>query len=204
MAHTDDGKLRISQSLIGNTRRLGTKQSESTKLKIGLAAKRRVPWNKGKKLSDETCHKMSVSRLGRSTIWLKKPRSEQDKERLRISSKAAWQSPEIRKKYHSGLIKTKWIKVRSDVGQLELLEKWNRLGFQFEPNYQIRTSEDLFFVDGYDPINNVVIEYDGKYHKKPYQQIKDFERQVKIIDTLNPKKFWRYDAVNKQFRNAIG
>ena len=29
-------------------------------------------------------------------------------------------------------------------------------------------------------------------------------RQQKIIDILHPKKFWRYDVVNKQCKNVIG
>jgi hypothetical protein len=48
------------------------------------------------------------------------------------------------------------------------------------------------------------MEYDGKYHfTKSGQKEKDRIRQTKIIDILKPKKFWRYNAMNKQFRNIL-
>lgn len=194
---------KISQSLIGNTRRLGYKESEDTKLKKSKSLKGRVPWNKGQSLKNETCLKMSIARKGVSHPWMNRPKSQSEKDSLSESSKNAWSDPTKRKKYLDGLEKSRWIKVRSDIGQLELLGKWNHLGFHFEPNYQVRSEADLFYVDGYDPINNVVMEYDGKYHRKPSQQKKDFERQVKIIEALKPKKFWRYDAMNKKFGNVL-
>jgi len=44
------------------------------------------------------------------------------KEKLSIANKKAWQNTEIRNKYNDSLLKTKWIKVRTDKGQLELLK----------------------------------------------------------------------------------
>jgi len=41
-----------------------------------------------------------------------------------------------------------------------------------------------YWVDGYDPVNNVVYEYDEKYHKSKKQQEKDLNRQNEIIDFL--------------------
>ncbi len=49
---------------------------------------------------------------------------------------------------------------------------------------------------------NVVLEYDGRYHSKPQQ--KDLLRQQKIIDILKPKKFWRYNSTTKQIKNILG
>jgi hypothetical protein len=132
------------------------------------------------------------------------PISEDTKEKLSISVKQAMHRPDVRKKHIEGLHHSKWLKVRTDKGQLELLEKWNQLGFHFEPNYQIHTNTDLFYIDGYDVEKNVVMEYDSKYHKRPSQKVKDLLRQQTIIDILKPKKFWRYDAVNKRFENVIG
>lgn len=137
----------------------------------------------GKKYDDNTRHRIS--------------------EKCKVSIKKAMHRPDVRRKHLEALSKTKWLKVKTDVGQLELLEKWNRLGFRFEPNFQVRTENDLFYVDGYDPINKVVIEYDGKYHQTPWQKKKDFERQIKVIDALKPKKFWRYDATHKHFSNVM-
>jgi len=114
----------------------------------------------------------------------------------------SWNTPSIKKKYIESMSKTKWLKVRTDVGQLEMLEKWNRLGFKFEPNYQLHTDEVLYYLDGYDKEHNVVFEYDSKYHNN--QKEKDLIRQNKIIELLHPKKFWRYNAVNQTWKNVIG
>lgn len=161
-------------------------------------------WNKGGHLTEKTKQKMSLIRRGIPRPWMRRDRSEEEKRKLSEASKLAWETPEIRKKYHDALQQTQWLKVRTDKGQLELIEKWHRLGFEFEPNYQVRTTTDLFYVDGYDSIHNVILEYDGKYHLKPGQKDKDETRQQKIIKTLNPKKFWRYDSVNKTFHDIIG
>jgi len=48
---------------------------------------------------------------------------------------------------------------------------------------------------------NIVLEYDSKYHNR--QKQKDLVRQEKIINILKPKKFWRYDVVNKQCKNIL-
>ena len=133
-----------------------------------------------------------------------KPLSNETKDKLSDASKKAWNDPTIRKKYNDALEKTKWLKVRTDKGQLELLNKWNYLGFNFEPNFQVKTDQDLFYIDGYDKEKNVVLEYDGKYHNRKQQKEKDLIRQQKIIDILKPKKFWRYDSINKNFYNVIG
>lgn len=117
--------------------------------------------------------------------------------------KLAMHRPDVRKRHMRALYRSNWLKVKADVGQMELLSKWNRLGFRFEPNYQVHTDTDLFYVDGYDPNHGVVIEYDSKYHKSLGQQEKDRVRERKIIDALQPKKFWRYDSGNKTISNVL-
>ena len=119
------------------------------------------------------------------------------------SVKEVMHRPDIRKKHLDALHQSKWIKVKTDKGQLELIEKWNKLGFKFEPNYQIKTDTDLFYIDGYDKEKRVVLEYDSKYHNRPSQIQKDNIRQQKIIDILKPKKFWRYNSENKVIENVI-
>ena len=144
------------------------------------------------------CHKIITSKThfkhGHKSYNPTTP--EEIKKRKHII-KLAMHKPEIRKKHLDALHASRWIKVKTDIGQLELLEKWNRLGFKFEPNYQIHTDCDLFYIDGYDKEKNVVLEYDSKYHNKPHQKQKDSIRQQKIIDILQPSKFWRFDSVNK-------
>lgn len=151
---------------------------------------------KTRKFSDNTKKKFSDSQKNRY-------KNPTEKNNTSKTVKIAMHNTETRKKHIKALHQSKWIKVRTDKGQLELLEKWNRLGFNFEPNFQVKTEIDLFYVDGYDKERNVVIEYDGKYHQKPIQKEKDLIRQQKIAEFLHPKKFWRYDVVNKSWKNII-
>ena len=148
--------------------------------------------------------------------------SDASKKKLRVSLKAAYTNkalvkkvseavklamhrPEVRKKHISALFHSKWLKVRTDKGQLELLEKWNRLGFQFEPNYQIKGDDFLYYLDGYDPVHGVVLEYDSAYHHRKISiKEKDEIRQRNIIKTLNPKCFWRYNSISKTWVNVKG
>ena len=130
--------------------------------------------------------------------------SSTERQRTSELTKNAMHRPEVRRRHIEGLHHSKWLKVRTDKRQLEVLEKWNRLGFRFEPNYQVYTNNDLFYVDGYDATHGVIIEYDSKYHEKYYQKQKDILRQQKIISILHPKKFWRYNSVNHQWKNVIG
>src|ERR1039458_2036157 len=146
----------------------------------------------GKKLGEN--HKLAMS------VAQKKRYSDLG-ERKRASNIAtiAMHRPDVRKKHIEALHESKWLKVKTDKGQLEMIEKWNRIGFNFEPNYQVHTDVDLFYIDGYDPIHTVVLEYDSKYHMKLSQRKKDLIRQNKIIDLLNPKVFWRYNVVTNKF-----
>jgi hypothetical protein len=74
----------------------------------------------------------------------------------------------------------------------------NKHGYNFrhaENGGEFQIPNTSFFVDGYDTINNVVIEYDEKYHFKETQQIKDKERQD-MIGTILKCKFIRIDENN--------
>ena len=126
--------------------------------------------------------------------------SEDMKKRLSETSKKAWRDPDKRKRM---IYASKWNNISVDKGQLELLGRWNSIGFQFEPNYQLKTDNDLFYIDGYDKEHNVVLEYDSKYHTRVQQKQKDLMRQKKVIDILHPKKFWRYSKVNGSFMECI-
>ena len=169
---------------------------------------------KGMKHSSETKRLMSLSKMGvKKSVITRSKMSEFQKNRYsdlceiqKTSNvvKVAMRRPDVRKRHLEALHHSKWLKVRTDKGQLELINKWNRLGFDFEPNYQIHTDADLFYVDGYDKKKNVVLEYDSKYHKKSSQKEKDSIRQKKIINILNPKKFWRYDSDIGKMRNVLG
>lgn len=167
----------------------------------------------GKQFSEEHKQKLKMKKVGvkhtaehierNSKAQTLRFSSKLERKKISIATKKALRSPDIRKKHIIALSRTRWLGKSFDDGQLELLEKWNRLGFQFQPNYQLHTDDFLGYIDGYDPVNKVVLEYDGKYHQKPSQKIRDLARQTMIINILKPKMFWRYDAVNKQWSNVI-
>ena len=161
----------------------GKKCSTESKEKIRLKAI-------GRKVSEETRRKMSVAKTGKVS-WKKGLKgfvfSEETKRKLR--NFAANQPRRFGRAV--------------DKGQVELINKWNTLGFNFEINYKLHTDEVLYFLDGYDKERNIVMEYDGKNHLLSKQKEKDLIRQNKIIDILKPKKFFRYDAVNKQIKNVL-
>jgi hypothetical protein len=173
-----------------SSNRKGCHHTEESKKKIS---------NSSRGIKNSEIHKINMSKAG-----IKRYSNLEERKKTSESIKKAMKRPDVRKKHLDALHHSKWIKVRTDKGQLELLEKWNMLGFNFEPNYQIHTEQDLFYVDGYDKEKNVVLEYDSNYHCQFHQKQKDLVRQQKIIDFLKPKKFWRYDAVNKQFKNILG
>jgi hypothetical protein len=169
---------------------------------------------KNKTFSPEHRKKLSLRKLGGKQSEQSKLRNSVSQknrflnpdERKKISecTRLALRRPEVRNNHISALSKINFLGNTVDVGQLELLEKWHRLGFNFEPNYQLHTNDFLCYIDGYDKENNVVFEYDSKYHLKLCQKEKDRIRQCKIIDLLKPKKFWRYNAEHKTFKNVIG
>jgi len=119
----------------------------------------------GKKHTEETRQKHRCNMIGNVL-------SMEIKNKLSDSGRKAWKNPSKRIKMIHTL---KWNNMSVDKGQLELLEKWNKLGFNFNPNY----------------------------HFKEPQKSKDLIRQDKIISVLNPKKFRRYNAVNKTFTEII-
>jgi very-short-patch-repair endonuclease len=164
--------------------------------------------------SSETRKKMSaVSKGRRFSLSTKEKLSTSSKTKyknplnLKIMTdavKLAMHRPDVRKRHIEALHHSKWLKVRTDKGQLEMIEKWNRLGFRFEPNYQVHTNDFLYYIDGYDSEHNVVLEYDSQYHRKLSQQKKDAERERRIINILHPKKFWRYNSHTHSFTQILG
>jgi hypothetical protein len=148
-------------------------------------------------------HHSLQSRLQSSQKQRGIPHSKEQNLKTSITTKEAMKRPDVKKRLYDSLSKTKYLKVKTDKGQLELLEKWNRLGFNFEPNYQLYNNDFLCYIDGYDTQKNVVIEYDSTYHRQPYQQTKDLIRQHQIVNILKPKKFWRYNSTTKQFKDVL-
>src|ERR1035437_943763 len=194
---------------------LGKSANNSTRLNMSHAARYNFKCikcaNKGKKVSKETKLKMINSskirwnsleeRKKQSKAIIKRFSNLEERKKTSISIKKAMYRTDVRKRHLNALHHSKWIKVRTDKGQLEMIDCWNKMGFNFVPNYQIKTDDFLCYIDGYDEKRNVVLEYDSKYHKR--NKMKDLIRQNNIINILKPNKFWRYDAVNKQCKNIL-
>lgn len=58
--HSLTTRKKLSEANLGNT------HSDETKRKIGEASKGRIPWNKGKSVSDETRERMKIASTGRT------------------------------------------------------------------------------------------------------------------------------------------
>lgn len=194
--HTNETKQKLSLLRKGKNKGkdnsfYGKNHTEESKEKMSLSHKGILPHNKGKKLTDSHKNKISISHIG---ITL----SIASRKKLSESSKKSWKISEIRKKR---LSTNRWNNVSCDKGQLEFIQKWNKLGFNFIPNYRIKDDSNLFYLDGYDKDKNIVLEYDSKYHNTTAQKQNDLLRQKKIIEILKPRKFWRYNSIDKKIKN---
>ena len=156
---------------------IGKSFTELAKLKMSIS-------KKGKKFSEEHKYKLSES-------------AKKDRIKRNLN-------PEYHKKFRDKAAnQPRRFGKAVDKGQLELLNKWNRLGFNFIPNYKLHTDTCLYFIDGYDKERNIVLEYDSNYHNFSRQKHKDLIRQQKIVEILSPKKFWRYNENQKSFTEVM-
>lgn len=194
---SEETKVKLSKLKIGkNNPFYGKHHTEKSKKLMGGSVKNHKGVNGpfyGKHHTEETIQNIANKLRNRKSKL-------QTINKISMSVKSAWNDPVKR---NNMLSSSKWNNRCLDKGQLELLEKWNKLGFNFVPNFKIRCGNFIYYLDGYDTIYNVIIEYDSAYHKKSSQKKKDLVRQNRIIETLNPKKFWRYDSVSKTITNVI-
>ena len=70
---------------------------------------------------------------------------------------------------------------------------WNGFHGKNKKEYQL----NYYFLDYYDMENNIVIEWDEKYHNKKKQKEKDIIRQKYIINNLQCG-FYRIDEITKE------
>lgn len=201
---TEETKKKISESLMGHP------ISEETKQKISNTkkGKKTKPCSEGKK--------EKISKAQRPIEgWkdLVSPSGEKIPittisnfcKKYNLTTSAISQLLKGRYKIHKG-----WTVYNNDRNlsktnkeRFELLKFWNKLGFNFEINYKLKTDIGNFYLDGYDKEKNVVFEYDGKYHNSSKNKEANLIKQCKIIEVLKPKKFWRYDSTNKKFTEII-
>ncbi len=96
-------------------------------------------------------------------------------------------------------------KVNFNPGACKVIEDvGTRLGYSFQ--HALNGGEKMiegFFVDGYDPKHNVVIEYDEPKHRTLSQSKRDRVKEKVIIGKVVPKEFWRYDETNNVLRDVI-
>src|ERR1035437_1366761 len=181
--HTEESKKKMSLANIGKSH---GPCSEERRLKL-----------LGKKQSAETCLKKSIFQNKRYS-------NPEERKRSSELAKKILSRPEVKRKLRdSASNQPRRFGKAVDKGQVELINKWNKLGFNFDINYKLHTNDVLYFLDGYDKKRNVVLEYDSKYHNTARQSVRDLIRQNNIINILKPNKFWRYDAVNKQCKNIL-
>jgi hypothetical protein len=176
-------------------------------LKTRESARRAIVYNKkcntcsnkqkniGRVVGQETKEKMSLVKIDMY-------RDKNKRAELSKIVTIAMHKPNVRNKHINAMYASGWITVRVDNGQIELINRWNTLGFNFEINYKLKTKNGLYYIDGYDKEKNVVLEIDSKYHSKLKQKKLDLIRQNNIIESLLPTVFWRYNTETNQFNDV--
>ncbi len=183
--HTEESRKKISENhidvtgennpMFGKSAMLGIKHTAEAKKKIGLM-------NKGKVVSDETKEKISTSNI---EYYRNNPSP-----RLGIKCK-----PETLCKMRLSAIKRV---EKCKFGGNQFYPAYNKKSIILIENYAKERNLNIihaenggefyveklgYWVDAYDPINNVVIEYYEKQHK--YNKEKDDRRRQEIVDLLN-------------------
>jgi len=60
-----------------------------------------------------------------------------------------------------------------------------------------------YFVDGYDKEKNIVFEYDEPIHHTPSHSNQDIQRQNRIVNSIKPTMFVRYDEKTNRLYDSI-
>ena len=87
-----------------------------------------------------------------------------------------------------------------DCRYFEWLNKWMGWSGQYATSGGERNILK-YFVDYYEPNQNVVIEWDEPYHRKKYQRKEDEDRKNQIKEVLGCK-FFRYDVLTKTMKEV--
>jgi len=91
---SEEYRHKLSEAGKGNQRALGYHHTDEAKRRMSEAAKGRIPWNKGKQLSAETCRKMSEAKKG----CKRSPFSLEYRRGVSIAKKHLWQNSDYAKK----------------------------------------------------------------------------------------------------------
>jgi hypothetical protein len=194
--------------------RLGKKHTYETRLKMSVAAKNKPPITaetrrklsisrQNRKITPETRRKLSKSLTGRklsdkhksnlSDSNIGKARSEETKYKIRLAT-----IRDLQKKGIVGRIKNHNPFACKFIDTLNKDRGWNL-------QHALNGGEvELYgyFVDGYDKEKNIVFEYDEPNHNKSSRKEKDIIRQNRIINTIKPSLFIRYDEASNKLYNV--
>jgi len=151
---------------------LGKKLSNATKTKI---SKNSAKFWLGKKRSDESKTNMSLAKLNNS-YRLNTATSPLAKRNMRLAAIKKIQS-------HLGQIYPSYNKTACKIfDEINNELKWN--GQYAENGGEFYIKELGYWIDYYEPILNIVIEYDEKYHTQKHRAALDAIRQAEIIKHL--------------------
>ena len=204
--------------------KIGKHPSKETIKKLILSRKGKTP-NLGIKHSNESKRKMSDSKSGkRHPMFGKKGEnhplyktkiSNIHKEKIRQSLKGINHTEEHKKKIRISTINyiSKYklngnqLFPRFNPKAMNLLTGFNKeRGWNLQHalnggEYHIK--ELGYWVDGYDKEKNIVVEYNEKYHNRPYNINRDLNREFEIINYLHPNEFWKYNEFDNTFIKII-
>ena len=180
--------------------------SEEHKKKISLSKLGSVPWNKGTTgkmniwnkgktgiYSSSYIKKLSDSHKGQKSPMLGKHHSEETRKKLRIS-------------------RCKWILEIGGGPQFNPKACKFLDGLNSERGWNLRHAmnggefyvEELgYWLDGYDELRNIIVEYDESSHERNPKKKRDKIRQEEIISCLTPKRFFRYNERCEELREII-
>ncbi len=170
--HSEEFKEKMSKRMSGKNNPMYGIPSPNTGKKFTEEHKKKMSENhkgmKGKKHSEESKKRMSKNHSGDKHWNYNKKHSEETKDKIREST--------IRYKINNNIIFTTIGKNETKI--LDQIEKES--GYKILRQYQVIG----YFVDGYDPINNIVYEVNEKHHFTEKQMIKDEQRQLNITQYL--------------------
>lgn len=192
----------------------GRFHSKETKEKISTSQIGRVPWNKNKHgiYSSDTLRKISLSSRGRISFRRGKSLSNETKKKISKSLFGKKQSLETRHRRRISMIETlnkKYLKVFPNYNKNacilfeEINKELNWHGQHAENGGEFHIKELGYWVDYYEPIINVVIEFDENRHNSLSKKTKDIQRQKEIEEFLKCKFYRIAESEFKNWRNII-
>lgn len=176
---------------------LGKKHSQETKEKISSANKGQE-YNKsrlGIKESEKAIEKRSLALKGRKPGFGNKKHSQETKLKMRLK-----RIEDMNKKYPLG-----WTAPNYNKKACQLFEEINKeLGWNGKHAERVGEYQVLgYFLDYYEPVHNVVIEFDEKTHDKPKQKARDLEKQQLVTAELGCKFYRIKEGQENNWKDLI-